>query len=193
MSSAVQEDLLPVPKYDSLFNPTLQAIKRLGGSASIAELEEEVIRSLGLTDEEIAEPHDERRTKLEYRLAWARTYLKAFAFGLLDNSEHGVWVLTAKGKEVDTVDPRKVKRFVADQRKGKQPNRVEGPTELIEAIDSPEVAEAVLEQTWREELLAALLNLRPEAFERLCQRLLREADSVCTYERKPSRCGVDPI
>jgi len=41
-----------------------------------------------------------------------------------------------------------------------------------------EVAEAVLEETWREELLTKLLNLSPDAFERLCQRLLRESGFV---------------
>lgn len=51
-----------IPKYDGLFNPLLEAIKELGGSASIAELEEEVAQNLHLSDKEIAEPHDERRT-----------------------------------------------------------------------------------------------------------------------------------
>jgi restriction system protein len=79
---------MAIPQFDGLFNPLLEAIKKLGGSASIAELNEEVAQNLHLTDKEIAEPHDERRTKLQYRLAWARTYLKAY--GLLDNSERGV-------------------------------------------------------------------------------------------------------
>jgi restriction system protein len=60
---------MPVPRYHGFFNPALQALRHLGGSASVAEIEEEVIKILGLTDEEVAEPHDERRTKLEYRLA----------------------------------------------------------------------------------------------------------------------------
>jgi restriction system protein len=41
-----------------------------------------------------------------------------------------------------------------------------------------EVAEAVLEQTWREKLLATLYALPSDAFERLCQRLLRESGFV---------------
>jgi restriction system protein len=35
---------MPVPKYDELVNPTLQALHRLGGSASVGELTEEVPR-----------------------------------------------------------------------------------------------------------------------------------------------------
>ena len=41
-----------------------------------------------------------------------------------------------------------------------------------------EVAEAVLEETWREALLTKLLKLSPDAFERLCQRMLRESGFV---------------
>src|SRR6266496_4393635 len=96
-----RRNIMAVPKYDELFNPLLRAIKNLGGSASISELEEEVIKDLHLTDKDIAELHDDRRTKLEYRLAWVRTYLKTY--GLLDNSERGVWVLTSKGKETENV------------------------------------------------------------------------------------------
>ena len=103
---------------EELYNPLLEAIKRLGGSASISELNEEVTNGLELTDEEIAERHNAQYTKLEYQLAWARTYLKAY--GVLDNSARGVWVLTPKGKDTDGVDPREVSRFVRSKRKDKK-------------------------------------------------------------------------
>ena len=167
---------MSLPKYDGLFNPLLEAIKKLGGSASISELDEEVAKSLRLPNEEISQPHDERRTELQYRLAWARTYLKAY--GLLDNSERGVWVLTPKGKDTDAVDPRKVVSFVNEQsrgKKGKLAAKNSGSTADVEVV---EVAETVLEQRWREELLAELLNLSPAAFERLSQRMLRESGFV---------------
>ena len=38
---------------DGLYNPLLEAIKRLGGSASISELNEEVTNYLQFTDKEI--------------------------------------------------------------------------------------------------------------------------------------------
>jgi restriction system protein len=167
---------MAIPRYEDLFNPLLEAIKELGGSASIAELVEEVAQNLHLTDKEIAEAHDERRTKLQYRLAWVRTYLKAY--GLLDNSERGVWVLTAKGKDIVTVDPRQVTRFVHDLKKSQRSKLTQKNTSDAIDVEVVEVAEAVLEETWREELLAKLLNLSPAAFERLSQRLLRESGFV---------------
>ena len=86
---------MPVPSYDALFNPVLEAIHRLGGSASIAELDEEVSKTLPLSANEFAQLHDQRQTELQYRLGWARTYLKLA--GYLNNSERGVWVLTDLG------------------------------------------------------------------------------------------------
>jgi restriction system protein len=83
-------------KYDELFNPLLEAMKKLGGSASVTELNEEVTKCLDLTDKEIAEPHNERMTELQYRLAWTRSYLKAY--GLLDNSERGGLGSNSKGE-----------------------------------------------------------------------------------------------
>jgi restriction system protein len=81
---------------------TLQALKNLGGSASISEIEDELSKILNLSDEEINDIHKESRTKLSYRLAWARIYLKNA--GLLENSKRGVWVLTQKGDQAGWYD-----------------------------------------------------------------------------------------
>ncbi len=167
---------MAIPKRDELFNPLLITIKSLGGSASIPELDEGMIKNLRLTEKDIAEPHSQRQTKLQYELAWARTYLKAY--GLLDNSERGVWVLTAKGKDIGTVDPRQVVRFVQDLSKGKKSRLVENNAKTAMDVEAVEIAEAVLEETWREELLSRLLDVAPDAFERLCQRVLRESGFV---------------
>ena len=167
---------MSIPKYDELFNPLLEAMKKLGGSASVTELNEEVTKCLDLTDKEIAEPHNERMTVLQYRLAWTRSYLKAY--GLLDNSERGVWVLTPKGNDADAVDPRQIVRFVQERSRGKKGKLAVKNSESPIGPEIVEVAEAVLEESWREELLARLLELSPAAFERLSQRLLRESGFV---------------
>lgn len=164
---------MALPKYDDLFNPVLQTMKKLGESASVSELNEGVIKGLDLTDEEIAMPHNDRMTEMEYRLTWIRHYLKAYE--LLDNTERGVWVLTAKGKEIASVDPYQVVRFVRSLSRGKKSKLIENHPGTPIDIEVAEVAEAVLEETWREELLARLLELSPAAFERLSQRLLRES------------------
>jgi restriction system protein len=80
---------MAVPTFDELFNPLLEAIRELGGSASISEQEDKVAEILKLSDADVSEIHRGNRTKLSYRLAWTRNYLKRA--GLLENSARGVW------------------------------------------------------------------------------------------------------
>lgn len=101
---------MTIPRYDELFQPLLEAVHSLGGSANVEEQEDKVAEFLKLTEAEIAEIHRGNRTKLSYRLAWARNYLKRF--GILENSSRGVWSLTTLGRNTTTVDPAKVKKFV---------------------------------------------------------------------------------
>ncbi len=100
---------MAVPKYDDLFNPLLRAMHSLGGSASISEQEDNVASILNLSEKEIAEIHKGNRTKLSYRLAWARNYLKRF--GVLYNSQRGVWALTSKGQK-KVKKPKKLIRLI---------------------------------------------------------------------------------
>ena len=104
---------MKAPKYDDLFNPLLEALRRLGGSASISELEQEVADVMQLSEEALEEDHDGNRTKFSYNLAWARTYLKRF--GLLNNSSRGVWALTATGQNTDSVDKEVVKKTITEE------------------------------------------------------------------------------
>ena len=46
-----------VPTFDELMDPTVQALKRLGGSASIDELVPEIVRLLNLPQEVADVPH----------------------------------------------------------------------------------------------------------------------------------------
>jgi restriction system protein len=156
-----------VPSFDKLLNPTLRALHRLGGSASIHELVDAMIADLRLPDEITSVPHGRGgATEVEYRSAWARNYLKNY--GLLENSDRGVWALTPEGAKVTEVDPRLVMREVQRRQREARESAVDG-----EETASEEVTPAEL--TWREQLLDVLLQLDSSAFERLCQRMLREA------------------
>ena len=100
-----------VPSFDQLLNPTLAALAALGGSSSIPELVERVIADLRLPKEVVEQPHLGRGfTELEYRLAWARTYLKKY--GLIENSSRAVWSLTPKGIFKRAVEPQDVVKAV---------------------------------------------------------------------------------
>ena len=156
---------MSVPKYDELFNPLLEALRSLGGSASIPEQEDEVASILNLPDKDLAEIHRGNRTKFSYRLAWARNYLKRY--GLLENSTRGVWALTAEGHKISSVDKNEVKRYVIALNK-KQQRETDNETAVSEEV----------EIKWQEELLECVRTMSSEAFERLCQRLLRESGFI---------------
>jgi restriction system protein len=160
---------MSIPKYDALFNPLLQAIHKLGGSASVSEQEDEVANILKLTDAEISEIHRGNRTKLSYRLAWARNYLKRY--GLIDNSSRGVWTLTAEGQRRQSLDKDEVKKFV--QSLGKPEDR-DAPSEGVRLVDGNELQE----NDWEDELLGVIKLMPSDGFERLCQRLLRESGFI---------------
>ncbi len=165
-----------VLRFTELMGPTLEAIRSSGGSASIKEIAVRVIEIMNLLPEMVEVPHgDGRQTKLEYRLGLTRTYLKQY--GLIENSERGVWSLTPLGRKTEEVDAEEVRKTVVQQRRSVIQNRAN--EDILSADDEDPIGDPALETpTWREELLETLQNIPPDAFERLCQRLLRESGFV---------------
>lgn len=156
-----------IPRFYELLNPTLAALHRLGGSASIQELVDEIISSLELPEQVTETLHkDGPVTEVQYRAGWARTYLKTY--GLLENSDRGVWALTQEGQTTSEIDPKEVLSMVRGKQK-KNGNEKE-PT-----FEEPAAA---VPTNWRTRLLELLQCMDPSAFERLCQRLLREAGFI---------------
>jgi restriction system protein len=161
-----------LPKFYELMNPLLLALRDLGGSGSIEEIAGKVTESLDLPDAILNVPHDPEKssqTEIEYRLAWARTYLKKF--GLIDNSVRGVWVIVPEKREVETIDPLHVVRTVREiDRNARESN----PSVPERDEDLPEEA-----HDWRSKLHQVLTKeLSPDAFERLVKRMLRESGFV---------------
>ena len=79
-------DLVEVPRFQDLLRPTLESLKDLGGSARIDEIVEAVVEREGFTEEQQAVKRSpgHSMSALEYRLAWARNYLKNI--GAIENS-----------------------------------------------------------------------------------------------------------
>lgn len=168
-----------MPQYNELLWPTLQALAELGGSASIGEIVETVIKRESFTDAQQAVLHNNGpETEIGYRLAWARTYLKGM--GLLTNSARAVWALTDEGTALltdpaRTDDQRREKvrelwsAHLAELRRARKARQAQDAAE-------PDVGDVAQELSWKEQLLDQLMSMRPDAFERLARRLLREAD-----------------
>lgn len=173
-----------VPSYGEFMYPTLQATFRLGGSGAIGEIVESVVKHESYADEQQAVLHnDGPSTEIEYRLAWARSYLKAM--GLLTNSARGVWALTDEGvgllTDPATTEPQR-RKIVRELLRAHlvQRRRSRGATREAALDDTTVLADVAAPDpsAWKEHLLDALMGMPPDAFERLAQRLLREADFV---------------
>jgi len=168
-----------VPQHNEMLWPVLQALGELGGSASIGEIVETVTKREGFSDAQQAVLHkDGPETEVGYRLAWARTGLKAM--GLLTNSTRGVWALTDEGTALladpSTTDAQRRERMrelwsahLIELRKARK-------ARASQNADDADAEEPAEEPNWKEQLLGQLMSMQPDAFERLARRLLREAD-----------------
>ena len=161
-------------KYKDLLNPTLKALKKLGGSANSDEIEEKIIEILKLDDNQINDIHKGSRTKLNYQLAWAKNNLKNAE--LLENSKRGIWALTENGKKVENIDENELLKSVFEKniKKRYSIDEINQKTNKNSEFENTEL----IEINWEDELLEIIKNISPDAFERLCQRLLRELGFV---------------
>jgi len=175
----------PVPTFDSMLLPTIQALQILGGSGTTEEIYNTVVELLNVPDTVLEIPHGSTsQSEVEYRLAWSRTYLKKY--GLLQNSARGIWSLVSTAINLAELDAKEIVKAVRDADK----NKVE-PSESNETVQS---IEALEELVWQQQLHKTLLSLEPSAFERLAQRLLRESGFIqVQVTGKSGDGGIDGV
>ncbi len=171
-----------LPKYPDYVFPTLEALKKKGGSATIDEIEDAVAAIMKLSNKALEIPHgDSSQSEFQYKLAWVRTFLKKY--GAIDNSERGVWAITEKGEKVTEDEAKKVFKIINTAHRNKR-------AEIV--LTAPEEPHA--ETSWVEGLLGVLGKIEPSAFERLSQRLLRESGFIkVEITGRPSDGGIDGI
>lgn len=175
-----------IPQYHELMWPAVQALKALGGSATVKEMYERVVEDEHFSEEQQAvSTKDGRMSEIEYRLHWARTHLKGI--GAIENSARGVWSLTEKGKTLTTEQMRADTKTYRDevQRRTREKRASDGVSGAASEDD---------EDSWRDQLIARLLTIPPDGFERLSQRLLREAGFAnVTVLGKSGDGGIDGV
>ena len=175
-----------VPSFDELIEPCFLALEKLGGSGTVNEIYEQVVKDLNLDDNvlSIMQIENGGQNKVAYNLAWARTYLKKF--GAINNPTHKVWEITNefKGKKVNR---KEVVAYKTVWGVAKRPNNSASPEMETTIDDVPEE-----NKPWNEELLNSLLTMNPFSFERLTQLVLRKMglDDV-TVTQKSNDGGID--
>lgn len=159
---------LQIPHEQKLMWPIIIAMRELGGSARNTEIEQKVIEIENYSIEVIAVMHTNlRQTKLQYRLAWARTRLKNI--GALESRETTLWVLTDKGWNITESD------LLSEYKKFRTSEAVlRDQAREVSDIASDDEDVVVVGEPWIDEMLDLMKSLRPAGFENLCKRILRE-------------------
>lgn len=151
-----------LPHPFELFAPLLEALKEQGGSGTNDEIEDAVVKKLGLSEELASLPHKgDSRTEIGYRLAWARTHLGQL--GALENKAKGVWSITQKGIEIT---PEDISKLIKNKGKKKRNPKTSIAQTILEfGGDSSEA--------WKLELLKFLKEMHYRAFVDLAAWILR--------------------
>ena len=140
---------------------------------------------------------DGPQSELDYRAAWARTWLKNI--GALENSSRGVWTVTKVGTEISSDE--EVRDLTGKWRKSftgqrnRNPNKSAGQLTHQNSSQEDENYNLSSDQDdndWKERLLQVVRGIEPGAFERLCQRVLREAGfMMVTVTGRSGDGGID--
>lgn len=176
-------------------NPVLKALSELGGSARPREVVDLVARNEHVTDEVLDRTNPAGGQRFPNQVHWARYYLAEAGF--IDRSRQGVWKLTEVGAKIGQLDEAAIKTLIEEVVERSRKLKVVSPTLVrerqvaavrpdltIESVrpesntsDSSieELAPEQEDSDYRSRLLEILQALPPAGFERLCQRLLREA------------------
>jgi restriction system protein len=145
-------DTHAIPPYNEFMWPVLEALKALGGSATVQY--EWVVADKQFTEEQQAVlRNDGKLTLISDRLHWARSYLKKI--DVVENSSRGVWTITEKGRDITSAQiETELKAKRATELRAK---RAEIAAQTSELEGHAESDENELTPTWRDELLARVL------------------------------------
>jgi restriction system protein len=100
----------------------LRGLAVLGGSASNEELEDALISTLNLTQEQLDVSYPKSGAPVvPDRMSWARSYLKVP--GLIANPKRGVWVLTEEGRTALTKSNAELKQTVTSAIRASEANK----------------------------------------------------------------------
>jgi restriction system protein len=166
------------PKFVQFFLPVIDALKELGGSGRPSEVREVIARQLSISEQDRTELLEGGAPRFDNQVAWARFYLvKA---GLVDSSRRGVWSLSDKGRDIESLSFDEALIIFRDIQSEFRTDKVPEET-VFQQEDAVEETIAPIDTvindnySYRKKLLEVLLALPASGFERLCQRLLRES------------------
>ncbi len=179
------------PAFVRYFGPVLSALVDLGGSARPAEVREQIVASLGISEEEQAEIMSSGTSRFDNQVAWARFYLAKA--GLIDSSRRGVWTLADAGRAAHPLSRKQALGIFRDVQSEFPRSRSASESSVKDVDDSGENGDSEA-LGHRQQVLEVLREMHPGGFERFCQRLLRESGfEEVTVTGRSGDGGIDGI
>lgn len=162
------------PQFLRFVRPVVEVLREIGGSGRASEVTDLVIERMAIPEHELAQTNRNGGSRVRNEIAWARMYL--VNDGVIDPSRYGTWQLTDQAAALSLTDEDVLALFRRVQ-EGFRSRKAERAT-LDPTVDIDGDEEALPDvgpSTVRDRLLGVVRQLPPDGFERLCQRLLREA------------------
>jgi restriction system protein len=164
----------------------------LGGSGSPSEVADKIAEMLQIPAKDQEELMGSGTSRFLNQVQWARFYLNKD--GLVSSSERGVWTLTDKGRNKVLTHDEALEIFSRVHKVFQEQRRLAKEVEPKSAEETPEEAETEAASSYREHLLKLIKSLSSSGFERLCQRLLREAGfKQVTVTGRSGDGGIDGV
>ena len=166
-----------IPRYHEMVSPLLAALRKRGGEATNREMVEDIVEAMNLEEEAATEIHGKGpTTKIGFNAGWTRTWLRHIggiepAAG--PGTKKGIWRLTERGRDEEWASHQAeldVKQAVKEWNEAKAQQKQQAGHQDEEKPSAGGPASA--ENEWKQTLMRELLAMTPDAFERLCQRLV---------------------
>ena len=190
-----EENHLPIPDYQALMRPVLEAAAK--GERRVPEAAEKIADALGLSDTERQEmlPSGRQRV-LHNRLHWAKFYMTKA--GLIDSPSRGRFIASKAGlallsSDPQTIDVEKLKTYPAFsewyEKSSSEAGGDEAPVARAAAVagatpeEQIDAAHAVIHSALKADLLQRVLAQSPTFFERVIVDLLVAMGYGGSHER----------
>jgi restriction system protein len=159
-------------RFANYMKPVIDALRALGNSGTPQEVRDLVAKNLQLTDQQREDQVKSGKSRFDNDVDWARYYLSKE--GYLESSQRGVWSLSEKGIRSDITSEmaQEIARRVSRQDRTNYLLEVDFEEDELPA---PSESSETVKGDYRGALLNIMKQMKPDSFEKLCQRFLREA------------------
>lgn len=160
-------------------NEVLKAMHRLGGQVTRKDIRQDIRdNSDVISDNEVDKVRVSKKTGNKYRpfnwtLNFAIKYLIMTDY--IETEDNRELELSKKGRNINFLEfdaARYVRPIVEKQLVEEKENKIS----VIEEVESEQVEPDAREESWREQLLNALIKMNPKKFELFCRGLLKKMD-----------------